>query len=139
MKKFIISSVDVCTEIGNENPKLQTFELEGSEDMQGSDGYHTFDELYEHRFTLYIALCKQLASTGYPESPGYVWRSHEHSDGSIMDGWFLLGINQDHGKQITYHLPARLWNDCEFADFRKRAPEFDGHTSANVLERIKDL
>lgn len=24
-----------------------------------SDGYHTFDELYEHRVALFIALCNQ--------------------------------------------------------------------------------
>lgn len=27
----------------------------------------------------------------------------------------------------------------EFAEIRMRAPEFDGHTSADVLERLKTL
>lgn len=31
---------------------------------QLSDGYHSFDELYEHRLVLFIALCNQLAERG---------------------------------------------------------------------------
>ena len=27
--------------------------------VEASDGYHTFEELYDHRITLFIALCKQ--------------------------------------------------------------------------------
>jgi hypothetical protein len=27
-----------------------------------SDGYHTFEELYEHRAELYIVLCRRLGS-----------------------------------------------------------------------------
>lgn len=27
-----------------------------------------------------------------------------HSDGSIMEGWFLLGIHKYQGHQITYHM-----------------------------------
>lgn len=31
-----------------------------------SDGFHTFEELYDHRITLFIALCHNLNfSTGY--------------------------------------------------------------------------
>ncbi len=29
------------------------------------DGYHTFDELYDHRITLYISLCKQIVRQPY--------------------------------------------------------------------------
>jgi hypothetical protein len=97
-----------------------------------SDGYHTFTELYDHRITLYIALCKELAGL-------YVWRSKLHSDGTSFDGWFILGISDEKGKQITYHIPLEKWNDCNFACDRDKAPEFDGHTSQDVLERIKNL
>lgn len=102
-----------------------------------SDGYHTFDELYNHRITLYIALCKNL------ESPvgdwRNVWRSHLHSDGSRFDGWFLLGIGTQAGHQITYHIPNERWDETEFAETLNKAPEFDGHSSTNVLDRLKKL
>lgn len=104
-----------------------------------SDGYHTFGELYEHRITLYIALCKWVRSFMYREGNGDVWRSKLHSDGSSFDGWFILGINKEKGEQITYHLPLEKWNETGFAETLEKAPEFDGHTSEDVLERIKKL
>ena len=99
-----------------------------------SDGYHTFGELYEHRIVLYIAFCK-LAE----RDNKLIWRSRKHSDGSEWDGWFLLGIGEKEGKQITYHLPTSYWDQCEFAYTKDKAPAFDGHTSADVLSRIASL
>jgi len=99
-----------------------------------SDGYHTFGELYQHRIEIYIALCKK---EHYQNNS--VWRSFTHSDGEVWDGWFLLGINTEPGKQITYHLPNDYWDDTSFAIDLDKAPQFDGHTSAQVLERIKYL
>lgn len=102
-----------------------------------SDGYHTFDELYEHRITLFIALCKKYLQIDW--TPPEIWRSKIHSDGSIMDGWFILGIHKEIGKQVTYHLPISRWDDCDFTETLDKAPEFDGHTSEDVLARLKAL
>lgn len=103
-----------------------------------SDGYHTFDELYEHRHTLFIMLCEQLAQ--WVESKSYdVWRSKLHSDGTSFEGLFILGINMEKGYQITYHIPLSKWKETEFAQTLQKAPEFDGHTSKDVLKRLKDL
>jgi len=106
------------------------------------DSYHTFDELYEHRITLYIALCRTTCkywrnSEDVPFTR--VWRSRLHSDGSSFAGWFILGINSMKGEQITYHLPLEKWGDTDFAEELYKAPEFDGHTSDDVLERINNL
>ncbi len=107
-----------------------------------SDGYHTFDELYEHRIFLYIKICEMIHAI-CEEAGGQcfcpVWRSERHSDGSRIPGWFVLGINEERGKQITYHLPMRYWDNAKFAKKRDRAPEFDGHTSSDVLTRISKL
>ena len=99
-----------------------------------SDGYHTFNELYDHRITLFIALCKRLEGE-YNE----VWRSWKHDDGKRWAGWFILGINTEQGEQITYHLPEARWEETDFADTLEKAPEFDGHTPEDVLERLKSL
>lgn len=99
-----------------------------------SDGYHTFKELYEHRIVLYIALCTQL------RHKYKVWMSDTHSDGSKWEDWFILGINEEEGAQITYHLPMKYWSDCEgFASVKEKAPDFDGHTSKDVLNRLTVL
>ena len=106
-----------------------------ADDIEISDGYHTFTELYDHRITLYIALC----ATQRLFTDKEVWRSQKHSDGSNIDGWFVLGINSKKGEQITYHLPNSRWDEVNFAVNLEKAPEFDGHTSQDVLTRIANL
>jgi len=111
-----------------------------------SDGFHTFGELYEHRITLFIALCRifddsQTEDNHTTDTPFPVWKSKRHSDGELAFGgdWFVLGIWYEKGKQITYHLPISKWDECEFAKELVTAPEFDGHTSDDVLKRLKEL
>lgn len=99
-----------------------------------SDGYHTFGELYEHRIVLFIALCGVLVHT---QSPWPVWKSKKHADGTEMEGWFIMGIHKEAGQQISYHLPNRFWDKCEFVETLETAPEWDGHTSDDVLNRLQ--
>jgi hypothetical protein len=101
------------------------------------DGSHTFTELYEHRFALYKKIAEVCALSS--EAKHRVWKSQTHSDGSSYDGWFLLGIGSLPGQQITYHLPMSHWDDIDYAEDLYVAPEFDGHTSDDVLDRLKEL
>lgn len=105
-----------------------------------SDGYHTFEELYDHRVMLFMALCKALydhhPSTHFPYGIK-VWRSWKHSDGSQLPGWFIMGLGKIQGRQITYHLPEKVWELTEFAETLEEAPAWDGHTPEDVLDRIK--
>lgn len=103
------------------------------------DGYHTFDELYDHRIMLFIVLCKQIIRQPYDNDKFTVWRSRLHHDGSSFDDWFIMGIGTKKGEQITYHLPLSRWDETHFAKTWNIAPEFDGHTSDDVLERLKKL
>jgi hypothetical protein len=57
----------------------------------------------------------------------------------MFDGWFVMGIRMMPGNQITYHLPIRLWDRTNFAWTLDKAPEWDGHTSADVIERLYKL
>lgn len=97
-----------------------------------SDGYHTFDELYEHRHALFLNLMKVY----YAEA----WVSSQHHDGTVMDGWFIVGIILPTGP-VSYHLPKRLWYAAlsTGATFMDRAPEWDGHTPMDVLDRLKSM
>lgn len=110
-------------------------------DENTSDGYHTFGELYEHRIRLFIALCKALRNDPQYQTgqKADIWCSVLHSDGTKFEDWFILGIGKERGEQITYHLPARFWNEvCEFAQVLEKAPEYDSHTSDDVLKRLKN-
>lgn len=102
---------------------------------QISDGYHTFSELYSHRNTLFIALSKMLQKSG----AYFVWRSLKQSDGIQYKNWFLMGISEEPGKQISYHLPYELWEKTNFATTLPKAPEFDGHKSEDVTNRLFEL
>lgn len=129
--------------VKNRDGYVQTITVDSYGDV--SDGYHTIEELYDHRITLYIALCRELQRPGTwvgetltPEKP--VWRSKLHHDSTGYDGWFMLAIGKEPGKQITYHIPLSRWNETDFAETFEKAPvPFDGHTSADVLERLKAL
>lgn len=105
--------------------------IKDSDTNQISDGYHTFGEMYEHRIALFIALCYERAVRA--------WKSKRHSDGSTIEGWFILGLNSLPGEQITYHLPESKWGEVNFCEELETAPEWDGHTSADVIERLKYL
>lgn len=95
------------------------------------DGYHTFTELYDHRIALWMALAERCHDA---------WVSETHSDGTKFDGWFVLGIGMKKGNQITYHLPMSQWGKClGFARTLSKCPNFDGHTSDDVLERIGNI
>ena len=106
-----------------------------------SDGYHTISELYSHRITIFIALCKELANNPEYQSgqKSKIWKSIRHSDGTLYDGWFILGIGIEDGEQITYHLPMTYWTKTKFAGILEKAPKFDGHTPKDVLKRLLEL
>ena len=67
-----------------------------------------------------------------------VFISRNHSDGSTWEGWFIAGMVTEHG-QLTYHIPDRLWEYCKGIPELDRAPEWDGHSSDDVIERLKLL
>ena len=108
-----------------------TGEMTMSEDKgKISDGYHTFDELYEHRCYLFAALIQS--------NPCISWRADKNDDGTKWDGWFLAGMDLSTGT-ITYHLPQNMWNllNCVEETFDV-APKWDGHTSADVITRLRE-
>lgn len=93
-----------------------------------SDSYHTFDELYEQRAILFSALCRTY--------PNKAWKSKLHSDGSMFDGHFIVGIDTPDG-QYTYHYGLGKWDWFPVKEL-DRAPRWDGHT-ANDARRMWSL
>lgn len=92
-----------------------------------SDGHHTFKELYEHRFALFVALMKSHREIA--------WCSQKHSDGSMFDGWFIAGMDLPTGA-VTYHLPLEWFSELDDIAILENAPEWDGYTPQDVVTRL---
>ena len=91
-----------------------------------SDGYHTFKELYKHRTYLFAAVCNMFNNMA--------WKSLKHSDGTMYDGMFIAGMSSPYG-DMTYHVELEYWDLFQVKTLAN-APQFDGHTPDDVLERI---
>lgn len=89
-----------------------------------SDGYHTFNSLYEQRCILFAALVSAYKDRA--------WKSYRHSDGEecFGGGWFIVGIDTPEGS-YTYHYKSEFWDlfKCRELDAAK---EWDGHTDKDV-------
>lgn len=147
MKKFTITNFKNSSDTYEEKTgKLVLMTFEGDDDMQVSNGYHTMDELYDHRIALFMALCKvqdafctlgKAAGIGVTHS---IWKSKEHhpEDKPMFEGWFIAGITMNNGEQLSYHLPLEKWDALNVPEL-EHAPKWDGHAPADVLERLAKL
>lgn len=96
----------------------KTFKIVGN-DM--SDGYHTFDELYEHRCLLFLNICMDK-----PEK--CVFKKD-------YETWFCLYYESPFG-QISYHLPDKYLEVVRAQIRQDDNYEFDGHSSKEVIGRL---
>lgn len=99
-------------------------------DGNTSDGYHTFNELYHHRAVLFSVIVKNFATRA--------WKSKLHADGTMYEGMFIVGIETPDG-QATYHYDVKPYWDMFRCKEIDRAPEWDGHTPDQAIERIGKL
>ena len=99
-------------------------------DGNTSDGYHTFDELYHHRAVLFSVIVENFATRA--------WKSKLHADGTMYEGMFIVGIETPDG-QATYHYDVEPYWDMFRCKETDRAPEWDGHTPDQAIERIGKL
>lgn len=107
-------------------------EVAGVDDIgELSDGFHTFNSLYEQRMILFAALVK-----AYKEK---AWKSYRHEDGEYCfgGGWFIVGIDTPKGS-YTYHYENKYWDMFDCIDL-PRAKHWDGHTEADAGTRLMSL
>lgn len=110
--------------------KLPSVDAEPVITGETSDGYHTFNELYHHRAVLFSVIVK-----AFPER---AWKARQHHDGTMYDGMFIVGIDTPEG-QASYHYDIDPYWDMFECRELERAPEWDGHTPAQAIERIGRL
>lgn len=112
-----------------------------------SDGYHTFDELYEFRKMYNAVLFNEWATQavgfnidGSIKSKFDVHKSWRHNDGELCfgGGWFIVSAMLPTGL-ISNHYKAEDWDLFKVPEVEKALYEFDGHTPQDVLIRLKNL
>lgn len=118
-----------------------------------SDGYHTFNELYEFRMLYNAALFnewgrqkvinpKWVSEDNQPvDLPKYdVHKSWKHHDGELCfgGGWFIVVAVLPTG-QISNHYEAKDWDLFDIPVLGKAKYEFDGHTPKDVADRLRQL
>lgn len=115
------------------------------------DGYHTFPELYEFRKMYNAALFNSWVTyhtieqhNDIDEVRKYikydVHKSWKHNDGELCfgGGWFIVVAILPTG-QISNHYKTEDWDLFKIPEVEKAKYEFDGHTPADVLQRLKNL
>jgi hypothetical protein len=134
IEEYVAELEDEVRELTRLNSKLVAIDKAPS---HTSDGYHTFDELYEHRYTLTALAFTALAGLQGDET--VVWKSRRHRNNvpEMYDEMFIAGANLSTG-QIAYHLPNDYWDLVRCPEIPE-APVYDGYTSDDVLERIKEF
>lgn len=70
----------------------------------------------------------------------HVHKSWRHHDGELCfgGGWFIVVAVLPTG-QISNHYEAKYWDLFKIPETEKALFSFDGHTSTDVLERLKSL
>lgn len=102
-----------------------------------SDGYHTFNELYEYRLMYNAALFNEFAKQGLYN----VHKSVRHYEGDecFGGGWFIVMAMLPTG-QISNHYKMEYWDLFNIAT-QEKADKWDGHSPAvasfRLLEFIK--
>lgn len=97
-----------------------------------SDGFHTFDELYHHRTLLFAFLLREWSRA---DGVTRGWKSLQHADGTMFDGFFIVGVTTDLG-DATYHCKREYWDLFSHVPELEYAPPFDGHTPDQTLIRM---
>jgi hypothetical protein len=102
-------------------------------DGNTSDGYHTFNELYDFRKAYNAAFFNEL----HANNKCSVHKSWRHHDNELCfgGGWFIVVAVLPTG-QISNHYEAKDWNLFAIPETEKALVEFDGHTGKDVVERL---
>lgn len=108
-----------------------------SEENMGtlSDGYHTFNELYEFRKMYNAAAFNAWAKDGLYD----VHKSKRHSDGieCFGGGWFIVMAILPTG-QVSNHYKMEDWDLFQCSEEEIVKVPYDGHTAEDVLNRLED-
>ncbi|MDQ0222004.1 WDGH domain-containing protein [Streptococcus moroccensis] len=72
------------------------------------------------------------------EFPDKAWKSLKHSDGTMYENYFIVGINTPEG-QYSYHYHLDEWHYFSEIKVLPSAPEWDGHQPDDVVRLLSLL
>jgi hypothetical protein len=100
-----------------------------------SDGYHTFNELYEYRLLYNASFFNELAKQNLYD----VHKSKKHSDGDdcFGGGWFIVMAELPTG-QVSNHYELKDWDLFQIPE-KEKANKWDGHTPQDVAKRMREF
>lgn len=101
-----------------------------------SDGYHTFNELYEYRMLYNAALFNEFAKQGLYD----VHKSRKHSNRQYPfdnPNWFIVIAELPTG-QISNHYEMKDWDKFNIPE-KELANEYDGHSPRDVADRLTNF
>ena len=133
---FYLMEEDACGYEFNDEMIEGLMEEEFKDMGEVSDGYHTFNELYEYRLLYNASMFNELAKQNLYD----VHKSKRHSDGEIPFGdpnWFIVMAELPTG-QISNHYEMKDW-DLFHVPEKEKANVWDGHTPKDVSERLRNF
>lgn len=95
-----------------------------------SDGYHTFDELYEYRLLYNAAFFNML-----PKNLVHKSKRHHTGEECFGGGWFIVMAQLPTG-QISNHYEMKDWDLFDIPE-KEFADEWDGHTPEVAARRLR--
>ena len=100
-----------------------------------SDGYHTFNELYEYRLLYNASFFNELAKQNLYN----VHKSKKHSDGEdcFGGGWFIVMAELPTG-QVSNHYELKDWDLFQIPE-KEKSNVWDGHTPQDVAKRMREF
>ncbi len=127
------------------NQIIRESKADGKDVSQVSDGWHTFSELYDIRLAYNVALFNEWAcdydfAKGINEVQHDVHKSIRHHDGELCfgGGWFIVVASLPTG-QISNHYEMKHWDLFRIPETPTAKYEWDGHTTEDVINRLKNL
>ncbi len=101
-----------------------------------SDGYHTFDELYEFRKVYHSLLFNEWGKQDLYD----VHKSMRHNNHDLcFDGeYFIVQATLPTG-QISNHYELKDWDMFSIPVWHHARQPWDGHSAEDVLKRLKGL
>ncbi len=121
-----------------ESVNNEVMKLESNEKGLVSDGFHTFDELYDTRLALTVALFNEWTK----QKKNNVHKSMNHNDGQPCfgpnSGWFIVSAQTPLGL-ISFHYETKDWHLFKCEEVENALFEYDGHTTADVIRNLKEL
>lgn len=100
-----------------------------------SDGYHSFNELYNHRASLTALLFNEWANRGVYN----VCKSKRHINGEkCFNGDMFIVLATLPAGNISYHYKMEEWGKFQIPEIPKQNHEWD-YTPQDVENRLNDL